>query len=637
MSASAIRYGRAAIEVSMVTNRLYRQMSEISKRIRFWGASLVSMGTFGASSGGMAGLFNLLVGSQAARALMWPVQLAANLEQTEAMFTALTGSAEEARDIIAELEKFSKVAPVNLSSLEKSTRLLIGYSVAGKDAVVLTKAMAAMSRGSGEAMERMALAIGQVNAAGRLQGDEARQIVEYVNLYQLIADRTGEAVADVIARGKQGAISAREVNEALVAAASEGGRFSKLIAGLAGTAYGQLQRLSSGIRLLVRPLGQEVLPAFTGFLKVLNDAIGPATEIVKANAQIASGIAFLVVSVVGGMAALVGLGLAVQVVAFGLGGLFAAVTGVVGVMTALMSPLGLVLMGLLSLGTHFVTATESGRRFATDVASFFPWMASVASTSWGAIVNALAAGDLQAAGKVAMAGLKLVWLEGTAEIQEVWNAFRHVIEGKANEIAYAILKVFAEMSASLRKMWIETRDFGMDTFDVVVNYLAKIGQSPEMQAQLDQLLYDQINQRESARGADTASIDKELDDKLKAIEAARVAAEQEGNDALTKKLEAQRKAIEEARKAWEAAVNAANALQPMPAEYDGGPGSLGAGMAAASAAAFDFEKRQGEFGGRGLGQRFDQVNSSVADKLDTSNEWLASIDGHLAEGGFAIV
>lgn len=639
---NSLRAGRAVIEISLTTNRLQRQLTGLARMVAGVGRRLTSLGTLGASSGGLGGLFNLLVGSQAARALAWPVQLAANLEKTQAGFTALTGDAEQAKRLVGDLEQFSKISLVDLKALEQAAELLLGFGQSADNTKTIVKALSAVARGDSQRLERLALAIAQVNTANRLMGQEARQAAESgLNLLSLIAEKTGESIEAVRERMAAGAISAHEVNEALVRAASGGGRFGQVLEKMSATVLGQFNKLKSGVRLLVRPIGQELLPSLRSVLMVLNDAIAPATVMMKNNAGLAAGVVALTGSLLGGLAALAATGLAVQVLGFGLAGL-AGLAGAGGsALGAMLSPVGLLVAGLAGLSTWFVRSTETGQGMATKLASHFEWMRGVFGQTWKAITKALAGGDLAAAGRVAMAGLQLAWLEGTGGLREIWSAFRNVIEETTHKITFAVMEAFEVMFAHLKRGWLETRDFVLDLLDVIYTEAGKLGKSQENKDLRDQLLYDRINERESVRRGDAKNLEAQLQKKLDAIEAARVEAAKKRDNELVGRLEKQRQALMNARAEYEKARAAASQVPPVEAAFGGLPGQLKQAAAVAHAAAGGFQTRQGAFGGRGLGQRADRLGVGIAQSqlkvLEDVSGFLSNIDRNLEEGLVTVV
>lgn len=125
---------------------------------------------------------------------------------------------------------------------------------------------------------------------------------------------------------------------------------------------------------------------------------------------------------------LIGLGLAAHFAALGVGLLGTSYTFTAGILAFFATPAGIALGTLLALGVaigYLLVTTEKGQ----DVLRFFGngWreLGTIFSTTWGAINDALASGDLETAGEIAMAGLEAVWLQGMVNLTKFGDDFLH--------------------------------------------------------------------------------------------------------------------------------------------------------------------------------------------------------------------
>lgn len=137
-------------------------------------------------------------------------------QQAQALFTALTGSADEARGLLAEFSQLSLDSPVfDVTSLQKTTSLLLTFQVAKADAFEMAQNinLAAIALGRGEAGAiALARAFGQIQGRGWLEGDEARQLSEVgVNAYAVIAEAIGKTTGEVIKMGRESQLLAEDV------------------------------------------------------------------------------------------------------------------------------------------------------------------------------------------------------------------------------------------------------------------------------------------------------------------------------------------------------------------------------------------------------------------------------------------
>lgn len=285
ISARALRFGKAAIELSLLSGDVEKKLNRLQKRFRDFGTSLRSIGTEGLKiSGAIGGL------------LAFPVSLAVNLEKDRAEFTALTGDAETANKIISELEAFALVTPLQTADLHQATRLLLNFGVAVQDIVPTLKRLGEIAGGDGVRLEGLARAFGQVTAKGRLMGQEANQMSEQgFGVLAEISRTTGESIKDLMARMEAGGITVEEVARAFETATSAGGRFSGLLDTISKTTIGKFNELRESITLSIRPIGQELLPRISSFLEAVRSLVPSLGRWVERNKGIVAGVGELAV------------------------------------------------------------------------------------------------------------------------------------------------------------------------------------------------------------------------------------------------------------------------------------------------------------------------------------------------------
>jgi hypothetical protein len=144
---------------------------------------------------------------------------------------------------------------------------------------------------------------------------------------------------------------------------------------------------------------------------------------------IAAGIAGVAVTIFGGT--LIFLGLVANGVTASLSLLSIAATAAAAVMTFLSGPVGIALLvltalaaALVGLGILWLTQTESGRQFASELGAAFSMLWSIATRAFQGIWDALQAGNWQLAGRVAVAGLLAAFQTGMTFLTKMWEDFR---------------------------------------------------------------------------------------------------------------------------------------------------------------------------------------------------------------------
>jgi len=95
-----------------------------------------------------------------------------------------------------------------------------------------------------------------------------------------------------------------------------------------------------------------------------------------------------------------------------LGSLASIFSGIATVLGFVLSPIGFLIAGVTALTVYFFKFTETGRKTASILGDAFNRVADVFRATWGGVVDAIKAGDLQLAGKIAVTGLKLAFIDG---------------------------------------------------------------------------------------------------------------------------------------------------------------------------------------------------------------------------------
>jgi tape measure domain-containing protein len=208
----------------------------------------------------------------------------AELESQARSLQVLTGSAEKANQIIKDLQQLGAVTPFTSSELIDSAKRLQAFGVETEKVVETTRRLADVSGATGAELQGLVTAFGQVQAKGRLQGEELLQFQERgVALQQELRKQynlSGEEFQDALQKGK---ISAEAVEFAIQKLTDTGGKYANGAIAQSDTLNGRLSTLQDGIEALARRIGQVLTPALKA---IFNQAIAVVDAI---NAAIAAG------------------------------------------------------------------------------------------------------------------------------------------------------------------------------------------------------------------------------------------------------------------------------------------------------------------------------------------------------------
>lgn len=178
------------------------------------GARLMASGfgdvTRGAAKAGMAvaAYHGIMAGIGAAF-----VRPAAQMERFEVQLTNLEGSAEGAETAIKWIQDFATRTPLQLEdTISAYARLkAFGLDPTNGSMQALVDTMAATG-GSAEQLDGLVLALGQAWTKGKLQGEEALQMLERgVPVWDLLAEKLGRTTAEVQAMASSGKLGREEI------------------------------------------------------------------------------------------------------------------------------------------------------------------------------------------------------------------------------------------------------------------------------------------------------------------------------------------------------------------------------------------------------------------------------------------
>lgn len=146
-------------------------------------------------------------------AALWEFNTA--LDYANVTYSALFGSSDLASSFLQELQQFSVDTIFQFSDLENMSRKLLAYGIEYKNLMYIIQGLSNIGTLSGDsaALERLAVAIGQINAKGTLKAEEVRQLANaYVPIYDILRDKMGLTDEDFKSIGDLGIKSADAIN-----------------------------------------------------------------------------------------------------------------------------------------------------------------------------------------------------------------------------------------------------------------------------------------------------------------------------------------------------------------------------------------------------------------------------------------
>lgn len=135
------------------------------------------------------------------------------------MQEALKQTAGEAEALLSWMQELAIKSPFTLEGVANAFRLAEAYGFTADEAQRLTQAMIDFAAGTGASehvMSQIALALGQIEAKGKLAGQEVLQLVNAgLPVTQILADAFGKTTAEIEKMREDGLIPAQDAIEAI--------------------------------------------------------------------------------------------------------------------------------------------------------------------------------------------------------------------------------------------------------------------------------------------------------------------------------------------------------------------------------------------------------------------------------------
>jgi len=290
-----------------------------------------------------------------------------------------------------------------------------------------------------------------------------QQFLAVATALRRIPDPTARAAAAMAVLGKSGTklLPVIEDIDALRSEARQlGASMTAGQAAAAGALADAWDRVTATVGGLTTAIGSALAPLLLNVAQVVTTFLVGLREWIDRNQGLVVGLLGLG-TVLGGVGlGLVALGVTASAVGTGLGVLASIASGTSavfvflgGVLGSLLTPMAAVIAGVVALGAVIVTQTQTGQQALGMLGAGFQTLQDDAVAAWGGIADALAAGDIGLAAKVAWATLKLEWERGTSFLLNFWDA---AIAGFAKIFAttwFGIQEVFWTVVNSIADAW----------------------------------------------------------------------------------------------------------------------------------------------------------------------------------------
>lgn len=329
---------RLQVVIGARINEFNKEMGALQKNVKRTFASDnlgINKGALGVIAGVGVALGALGVAS---------VKAAGQMEQTRIAFTTLLKDGEKAKSFLSELEKFAASTPFELPGVLDASKRLLAFGFSAEQVIPILTAVgdSAAALGIGEeGIQRLTLAIGQMQAKGKVSAEEMLQLAEAgVPAWEMLANKIGTDIPTAMDKASKGQISAAEGIQAVISGMNS--KFGGMMEQQAQTVNGIMSNIQDSVTQSMVVIGDEIIEAFDikPKLKGAQDALGEFTEKVK-SIGLADAIREIPSGFAGSMAVIAGAALGVAI---------PAIVALVGTMGTLAVGAGIISAPVIALG-----------------------------------------------------------------------------------------------------------------------------------------------------------------------------------------------------------------------------------------------------------------------------------------------
>jgi len=237
-----------------------------------------------AATNGLRGaVTNLLGAFTAISAAKFIFAKTAELETQTKSLEVLTGSVTKAKAIIQELQQLGAVTPFTSTELIDSAKRLNAFGVEGDKVVETTRRLADVAGATGAELQGLVTAYGQVQAKGRLQGEELLQFQERgIALQEELRKMYGLSGEEFQKALSKGRIGAEAVEVAIQRLTDVGGKYANGAIAQSNTLQGKFSTLTDGVEGLARTIGTVLAPQLKGVLDLAIQVVNSINQALAA-------------------------------------------------------------------------------------------------------------------------------------------------------------------------------------------------------------------------------------------------------------------------------------------------------------------------------------------------------------------
>jgi hypothetical protein len=405
MAKSDIKAGRAYIELYVNQSQLVKGLQAAQKRLAGLSSSISGISAGFTKAGGVGLAFSGLI----AAGLGGAVAAASDLQETMSKFDVVFGDRASA---------VKEWGDTFAGEVGRSEKQVAGFLAGAQDLFVPL----GFEPGAAEEMSKQVTQLAVDLASFNNSTDEAA-----MNDLQAALTGSGEVMKKYGVIVSEAAVKQEMLNQRLdpknaTEVQKVQARLNIIMRGTtaaqgdAARTSGSFANALKSVRAMISDtaaeIGTALLPDLASLLADVRKVLGGVRDWAKENAGLIVSVAKLVAITAAGSIGLLAIGKGLSLLAGGLS-LAASLSGALAAgLVFLASPVGLVTAALALGAVAWLRWTDSGQRAAASIRNTLGNLRGIAEDTIGGIGDALMAGDLELAGRIAVTGLQLALVEG---------------------------------------------------------------------------------------------------------------------------------------------------------------------------------------------------------------------------------
>jgi len=451
VSARSIRAGAAYVELVLKDGKFASGLKKASRKLKAFGAGVTAIG---------AGI--TAVGIALAAPFIKAANIFASMGDSVEKMATRTGLSAEA---LSELGFAAEQSGADIGILEVGIR-------------TMQRSVNDLGRGlttAKDAFSDLGLTMQDLEGLSpeeqfKLIGDQISKIEDPTKRAAVAMQLMGRGGQKLLALFKDGLPGVEALQQQ---ARDLGLTISSKDAKLAAEYTDQMNILSRVMRRGLFSVGSAVAPLLVKIADRITTVTKKGNDWIQNNKRLIATIFKVIVGVAAGGIVISALGVGIVGLGVVLGSL-ATILGVIGtaiglmgaVLAGLLSPIGLVGIGIVGLGAYIVTSTDIGAKALQFLKDKFSTLKDSALSSFQGIRDALTAGNFKLAAKILWLTLKAEWQRGVNFLNGIWIGIKESMLSVASTTFFGVALLLNDAGAAIKNSWADTVAFLGKVWDI---------------------------------------------------------------------------------------------------------------------------------------------------------------------------